>query len=148
MEQYSSFAIPYGGRNYTMGRRDAGENIADNGGVKTAYRAFQRLPEAAKDQCIPGLPFSPNQLFWVKNIIETRWDSSVNNIPFPCLLRLFAKPTFFTQFKFFKVSALWADAFYKSKCPSVCLSVRLFTFEVPFNALFAPISRSRMSNIF
>ena len=25
----------------------------------------------------------------------------------------------------FKASALWADAFYKSKCPSVCLSVRL-----------------------
>ena len=36
--------------------------------------------------------------------------------------------------------------------PSVCLfvrlSVRLFTFEVPFNGLFAPTSRSRMSNIF
>ena len=25
----------------------------------------------------------------------------------------------------FKASALWADAFYKSKCPSVCPSVRL-----------------------
>ena len=40
--------------------------------------------------------------------------------------------------------------------PSVCLSVRvsvcpcvrLFTFEVPFNGLFASTSRSRMSNIF
>ena len=30
---------------------------------------------------------------------------------------------FFTQ-KLFKASALWADAFYKLKCPSVCLSVR------------------------
>ena len=53
---------------------------------------------------------------------------------------------------FFKASALWADAFYKSKCPSVCLlvcgSVGLFTFEVPFNGLFAPTSRSQMSNIF
>ena len=33
----------------------------------------------------------------------------------------------------FKASALWADAFYKLKCLSVCLSVRLFvrvfTFE-------------------
>jgi hypothetical protein len=51
----------------------------------------------------------------------------------------------------FKASALWADAFYKSKCPSVCpsvcLCVCLFTFEVPFNGLFAPTSRSRMSNI-
>ena len=52
----------------------------------------------------------------------------------------------------FKASALWADAFNKSKCPSVCLSVclsvRLFTFEVPFKRLFAPTSQSRMSNIF
>ena len=31
---------------------------------------------------------------------------------------------------------------------SVCLSVRLFTFEVPFKRLFAPTSQSRMSNIF
>ena len=30
----------------------------------------------------------------------------------------------------------------------VCLSVRVFTFEVPFNGLFAPTSRSRMSNSF
>ena len=29
----------------------------------------------------------------------------------------------------------------------VCLSVCLFTFEVPFNGLFAPTSRSQMSNI-
>ena len=53
---------------------------------------------------------------------------------------------------FFKALALWADAFYKSKCPSfclcVCLSVCVFTFEVPFNGLFAPTSQSRMSNIF
>ena len=60
------------------------------------------------------------------------------------------KKTIFTE------SALWVDAFYKSNCPSVCLSVcpsvclsvRVFTFEVPFERLFAPISRSRMSNIF
>ena len=60
----------------------------------------------------------------------------------------------------FKASALWADAFYKSKCPSVrlsvcpsvrlsvCPSVCLFSFEVPFNGLFAPTSQSGMSNIF
>ena len=49
-------------------------------------------------------------------------------------------------------SALWADSVYKSICPSlclsVCLSVCLFTFEVPCNDLFAPTSRSRISNIF
>ena len=31
---------------------------------------------------------------------------------------------------------------------SVCVFVRLFTFEVPFNGLFAPTPRSWMSNIF
>ena len=50
--------------------------------------------------------------------------------------------------KVFRASALWADAFYKSKCPyvclSVCLSVCLFTFEVLFNSLFAPTSPSQM----
>ena len=37
-----------------------------------------------------------------------------------------------------------ADAFYKSICPCVCLSVcpcvRVFIFEVPFKRLFAPTS--------
>ena len=54
--------------------------------------------------------------------------------------------------RLFKVSALWTDAFYKSKCPSACLcvrlSVRLFIFEVLFKRLFAPTLRSQMSNIF
>ena len=44
-------------------------------------------------------------------------------------------------------SSLWADAFYKSVCPSVRLSVRLFTFEVKFKCLFAPTSRCWMYNI-
>ena len=59
---------------------------------------------------------------------------------------------FLDKLRLFKALALWADAFYKLKCPSVCLwvcvSVCLFTFEVPFKRLFAPTSRSRMSNIF
>ena len=48
----------------------------------------------------------------------------------------------------FKASALLVDAFYKSKCPSVRVPVRLFTFEVPFKRLFAPTSGSRMSKLF
>ena len=47
----------------------------------------------------------------------------------------------------FKALALWADAFYKSKFPCVRLSVRVFTFELPFKRLFAPISQNQMSNI-
>ena len=36
----------------------------------------------------------------------------------------------------------------RNVCPCVCLCVCLFTFEVPFRRFFAPIFRSRMSNIF
>ena len=39
----------------------------------------------------------------------------------------------------------WADAFYKSICPSVCLCVcvfvHLFTFEVPFKRFFPPLPK-------
>ena len=52
----------------------------------------------------------------------------------------------------FKESALWADSFYKSKCPYVCLCVCLFVcpshFLTPFNGLFAPTSQSPMSKLF
>ena len=46
---------------------------------------------------------------------------------------------------FFKASALWADAFYKSKCPYVCLCVcsllryRLNVFLPPFPEVGCPI---------
>ena len=38
--------------------------------------------------------------------------------------------------------------FHLGVCVSVCLSVRVFTFEVLFKRLFAPTSRSWMFNIF
>ena len=44
-------------------------------------------------------------------------------------------------------SAVFYKSICPSVCPSVCLSVRLFTFKVPFKRLFAPTSRSLMSNI-
>ena len=51
----------------------------------------------------------------------------------------------------FKALALWADAFYKSiypyVCLCVCLSVCTFTFEVPFKRLFPPTSQGWMSKI-
>ena len=59
---------------------------------------------------------------------------------------------FFLSPFLFKESALWADSFYKSKCPSVCpsvpLSIRLLPFDVPLQCLFAPSSQSRISITF
>ena len=56
-----------------------------------------------------------------------------------CLVHLLSKsfPNNLSETGFIlKSSALWADAFYKLKCPSVCpcvcMPVCVFTFEVPF----------------
>ena len=76
VDQYEDFPIMYKEQNFTtqtggslcelgFDLNCAGEDISDNGGVKTAYRAFQNIKGSAKKECIPGLPFSANQLFWV-----------------------------------------------------------------------------------
>ena len=43
------------------------ENIADNRGILAAYYAYMDAMEKQnnKDQCLPGMKFTPQQLFWV-----------------------------------------------------------------------------------
>ena len=58
------------------------------------------------------------QLFWQEALTLSREF-------FDWLPSFYSSITLNNTFKrIFKASALWADAFYKSKCPSVCLSVR------------------------
>ena len=79
MDQYENFPILFKGQNFTTGGSYcelgvnlgcAGEDISDNGGVKIAYRAFQNSRGQAKEECIPGLPFTANQLFWVRRFSQ------------------------------------------------------------------------------
>ncbi|XP_064595998.1 endothelin-converting enzyme 1-like isoform X2 [Liolophura sinensis] len=63
IEQYDKYKIQ--GRS-VRGDRTLGENIADNGGIKVAYRAYQKwLMNNTPAKQLPGLPPSDLKLFFI-----------------------------------------------------------------------------------
>ena len=69
MDQYTNFNISFRGDEYqprgASNETNPGENISDNGGIRAALRAFKSLKETERNNCVPGFPFSGEQLFWV-----------------------------------------------------------------------------------
>jgi len=67
IDQYSEFSVNVDGEEINVnGINTQGENIADNGGFKEAYRAYQRLVDTyGEEPQLPGLPYTPNQMFWL-----------------------------------------------------------------------------------
>lgn len=68
IRQYSSYHLPELGNNFTVnGINTQGENIADNGGIREAYRAYERLKARSTNQHpLPGLvDYSQEQLFFL-----------------------------------------------------------------------------------
>ena len=62
-DQYSTYEF-YG--NQVNGNQTLGENIADNGGLMTAYEAYRNYAEEKGQQrSLPGLKYSPDQIFFV-----------------------------------------------------------------------------------
>ncbi|XP_034236596.1 neprilysin-2 isoform X1 [Thrips palmi] len=65
IEQYGNYTA----KEVTLklnGINTQGENIADNGGIKQAYRAYNTWSEQnGPEPRLPGLPLNPRQLFWV-----------------------------------------------------------------------------------
>ena len=57
--QYSMFGIPLNGV------QTLGENIADNGGLKTAYQAYQNVAMSKNQPTLPAINLTPEQLFFV-----------------------------------------------------------------------------------
>ncbi|XP_070498436.1 neprilysin-2-like [Chironomus tepperi] len=66
IEQYGNFTEPVTKLNLN-GVKTQGENIADNGGIKEAYLAYQKIQkERGEEPKLPGLNnYSINQLFWI-----------------------------------------------------------------------------------
>lgn len=68
VQQYSSFVDPDLKVNLN-GTVTVTEDVADNGGIKLAYRAYEKWVKTLKDtqqqQRLIALKFTPQQLFWI-----------------------------------------------------------------------------------
>jgi membrane metallo-endopeptidase-like protein 1 len=60
VKQYSSYKVEGESVN---GRQTLGENIADNGGLKASFHAYQR--SRSSDLPLPGLNITNDQLFFI-----------------------------------------------------------------------------------
>ncbi|ELU03718.1 hypothetical protein CAPTEDRAFT_107899, partial [Capitella teleta] len=65
LDQYNNITVR-GGKTQVNGEFTLGENIADNGAVVIAYNAYRLYREmGGKDETLPGLDLSSNQLFFL-----------------------------------------------------------------------------------
>ncbi|XP_023555294.1 membrane metallo-endopeptidase-like 1 isoform X4 [Octodon degus] len=66
IHQYGNYSWELAENQSVNGFSTLGENIADNGGVRQAYKAYLKwMAEGGKDQLLPGLELTYKQLFFV-----------------------------------------------------------------------------------
>ncbi|XP_066526827.1 membrane metallo-endopeptidase-like 1 isoform X2 [Hoplias malabaricus] len=66
VQQYGSFKWDLAGGQNLSGVSTLGENIADNGGIRQAYKAYKKWREAeGEEPCLPGLDLNNEQLFFL-----------------------------------------------------------------------------------
>ncbi|KFM57099.1 Endothelin-converting enzyme 1, partial [Stegodyphus mimosarum] len=74
------------------GERTLTENIADNGGLKGAYMAYMSwVKEHGNEKTLPGLNFTPNQLFWIR--AANVWCEKINKQHLEWVIKNWKHPT-------------------------------------------------------
>ncbi|XP_060623651.2 neprilysin [Anolis sagrei] len=64
--QYGNFSWDLAGGQHLSGVNTLGENIADNGGIRQAYRAYENFAKKnGNEKRLPGLDFDHKQLFFL-----------------------------------------------------------------------------------
>eukprot|EP00092_Neocalanus_flemingeri_P076808 GFUD01095301.1.p1 GENE.GFUD01095301.1~~GFUD01095301.1.p1 ORF type:complete len:774 (+),score=162.06 GFUD01095301.1:198-2519(+) len=67
IDQYGNYTVKVEGENLNVnGITTQGENIADNGGIKEAYNAYETIVKRyGPEPILPGLGYSQRQLLWI-----------------------------------------------------------------------------------